>query len=233
MDNQRYSRLIAVENIGSAGIDKIKNSSVFIVGCGALGSLCAMYLAASGIGTIGLADFDTVDISNLQRQLFYRTEDAGKPKLEILVNRIKGLNPEVKIIPYPLLINPRNGKEILADYDFIIDATDNAYSKKMISDICSDLNKPCTIGGVSGFRGQIMSWQPGCIKYTEVFDIEETDENGILPCSMTGVVGPTAGVIASVEASEALKFATGIGDMLYNKIFTIDLTTMETALFEL
>lgn len=224
---------MAVEEIGTAGVEKLRDSSVFIIGCGALGSLCAMYLAASGTGTIGLADFDTVDISNLQRQLFYGTEEAGLPKLDLLIKRIGKLNPEVKTVPHPVLITPRNAPEILTGYDFIIDATDNASSKKMVSEICASLEKPCTIGGVSGFQGQIMSWQPGCIKYSEAFDMDETEDSGILPCSLTGVVGPAAGIIASIEASEAIKHATGAGDMLYNKIFTIDLATMQTALYNL
>lgn len=228
----RYSRMTSIPEIGTAGMQKIRNAKVMIVGCGALGSVCAMYLAGAGIGKLGIADFDTIDLSNLQRQLFYNTQDVGKSKAQTLACRLNALNPECEVECIEKIITPAIASSIFESYDFVIDATDNPASKLMTDNCCSQTSTPCCIGGVAGFTGQVMSWKPGCKRYSEVFNPQQVDA-GYTPCSLGGVFGPAAGIIACCQAAEAIKHITGAGDMLYNNIFTLDLLSMQSHLIEI
>ena len=230
-DRIRYARMIAIPEIGMKGVETLKKSHVFITGCGALGSVVAMYLAGAGVGKITIADFDTIDISNLQRQLFYATSDAGKSKARILANRLSALNPECTIECIDSIITEASAPALFSQCDFIIDATDNPSSKFVTDKICHELGKPCCIGGVAGFTGQVMSWSPGHVGYSEIF-YPEGVEGGFTPCSIGGVLGPAAGVIACCQASEAIKHLTDAGEMLFDKVFFIDLLTMQTRLIE-
>lgn len=227
----RYARMTAIAEIGTEGMERLRSSRVFIVGSGALGSPVAMYLAGSGVGTVGFADFDTIDISNLHRQLFYETGQAGRKKAEVLKERIVRLNPECKVNALETLITEKNAPEIFSEYDFIIDATDNPSSKFLIEKTCVSLGKPYTTGGVSEFHGQVISWEPGHIPLSEL--LSAPSDPSAMPCMINGVAGPAAGLIAAIEASEAIKHLAGIGEMLYDKLFTIDLLTMETHLFRI
>lgn len=227
----RYSRMIAIPEIGRAGVEKLNNSKVAVVGCGALGSVCAMYLAGAGVGNLIIADFDTIDISNLQRQLFFDTAQAGKSKATILAERITALNPDCKVNGVEKMITAGLASELFKGCDFVIDATDNPSSKYMTDQTCSELEIPYCIGGVSEFRGQVMSCAPGTAKYSDIFS-PQTAGQGFTPCSLGGVMGPAAGVIACLQASEAIKHLTGAGEMLYNKIFMIDLLTMQSSTLE-
>lgn len=221
---RRYARLEAIEAIGREGVEKLRNGKVFIIGCGALGSLCAMYLAASGVGTIGLADFDTIDATNLQRQLFYSEDTVGASKIEQLAERLLSLNSETTLHLHKEMITPAKAERIFPDYDFIIDGSDNPSTKLMTSRVCESLGVPYCIGGVESFSGQVMSWSPGHTGYKELFgEIAACSE--LLPCSIAGVAGPAAGVVASYQASEAIKFLTSAGTMLYDRLHTFDLLT--------
>lgn len=231
-DRIRYGRMISIERIGEDGMRKLREGKVMVVGCGALGSVAAMYLAGAGIGKISIADFDTIDISNLQRQLFFEEKIVGSPKADALANRIKSLNSGVALEIYRHLINEEKARTIFKEYDFIIDATDNPSSKFMTDKICRELEKPYCIGGVREGEGQIMSWHTGSIPYSEVFSAPECT-GGFTPCSIGGVLGPAAGVVASIQASEAIKHLSGAGEMLYDKIFTIDLFSMRSSLLRL
>lgn len=226
----RYSRLEALLGIGVEGVEKLKAGSVFVVGCGALGSLCSMYLAASGVGTIGIADFDTIDLSNLQRQLFFDEQTLGKPKCGTLARRMRAINSEINVQEYARMINEKIATELFADYDFIIDGSDNPSTKLMTAKVCESIGKPYCIGGVKGFSGQVMSWEPGHCGYSDLFGDAPTC-SGFLPCSVAGVLGPAAGVTASVQASEAIKHLTGCGKMLYDKLFTFDLNGATAQVF--
>ncbi len=221
--SNRYSRLEIIESIGKRGVAKLREGKVFIVGCGALGSMCAMYCAASGIGTIGIADFDTIDLSNLQRQLFFSEEAVGKSKAIELECRIRDLNSEVNITTYREMITADKARGIFPAYDFIIDGSDNLATKQMTARICEKLGMPYCIGGVEAFSGQAMSWKPGYAGYSALFG-EESGCNGILPCSLKGVVGPAAGIIASIQAAEAIKYLANAGDMLFDKLIIFDLS---------
>ncbi|MDE6461084.1 MAG: HesA/MoeB/ThiF family protein, partial [Paramuribaculum sp.] len=154
---KRYSRLEIIKSIGKEGLQKIRQGKVFILGCGALGSLSAMYLAASGVGTIGIADFDTIDATNLQRQLFYSEDIVGSAKVLELANKMSRLNSDIHLEVFNEMITARKAEKIFAGYDFIIDGSDNMSTKQMTSSVCEKINKPYCIGGVEGFAGQVMS----------------------------------------------------------------------------
>lgn len=223
----RYSRNILT--IGEESQISLSQGSVIIIGCGALGGQIAMLLAGAGVGKIGLADFDTIDISNLQRQLFFEEKDAGKKKLEVLKTKMSLLNSEIEIDDYPMLITENNADGIFGKYDFIIDATDNPASKFGIDKICIKLGKPHCTGGVAGWKGQVIS-HPGSRgekdkRYKSFCDIfpRPMDDYNILPCSVEGVIGAAASVIASIQAGEAIKYFCKNKEMLYNKLLVVDL----------
>lgn len=219
-----------MEGIGSEGVEKLNAGKVLVVGCGALGSLCAMYLAASGVGTLGIADFDTIDLSNLQRQLFFDERTLGASKCTTLASRMRAINSEIRVIEHECLVNESIAPGLFSDYDFVIDGSDNPSTKQMTADVCERLGKAYCIGGVRGFSGQVMSWEPGHIGYSDLFgDIPKC--SGFLPCSLTGVLGPAAGVTASVQASEAIKHLTGTGQMLYDRLLTFNLANASAEVF--
>lgn len=227
----RYSRQIAIEGFGVEAQERLLSSAVAIVGCGALGSMVAMQLAGSGVGTLLLCDYDTVDVSNLQRQFFYGTQDCGKSKSQILSERVRSLNPNVYVDRYDSLIDEKKALICFGDVDFVVDATDNPASKGMVEKVCRKLNKPCCIAGVSGLHGQVMTIFPGQTMMSEIF---EGDENaGVLSCSASGVLGPAAALCASIQASEVIKCISGVGDVLQGKIMTFDLASNHFKVFSL
>lgn len=216
----RYSRNERV--VGVEGQRRLRESSVLIIGCGALGSPAAMYLAGAGVGKIGLVDFDTIDPTNLQRQLFYREDEAGKSKAETLAERIRALNSETEVRVHPTLFSAKNGPEILKEYDVIIEATDNPASKYMIDEVCSSEGKPAVIGGVAEMKGQVTTYVPGHMRFSDFFPVPPEDQ-GMLPCEIQGVLGPAAGLVSSIQASEAIKLITGTGRPLVDRLLTVDL----------
>lgn len=224
MDKIRYSRNIAIPEIGAEGQQRLLSGSVLVVGCGALGSIAATYLSASGVGRIGIADFDTIDLSNLQRQVMYATADAGKRKSSVLAEKLRGLNPDVEVDEIKMMVRPADASRLFSDYDFILDGSDNPDTKFMTSRECEQLQKPCCIGGIRGFRGQLMSWLPGCVAYHELFS--EGVEEGMLPCSTEGVFGPATGMLGAMQAGEALKFLSGAGELLTDRLLEFNLLTM-------
>ncbi len=222
---RRYIRLATLPEIGQEGVAKLHQANICIIGCGALGSLCAMYLSASGIGKLSIADFDNVDLSNLQRQLFFTEDNLGMPKASILAERMKALNSETQVEIIPKFITPKDAYSIFPQFDLIIDGSDNPNTKLMTDAVCADLEKPCVIGGVREFEGQIMTILPGNVRYMEIFGTE-LPCSGLTPCSATGVLGPAAGVVASLQASEAIKIITGAGSTLANRLLILDLLNM-------
>lgn len=228
----RYARLETIDAIGEEGVGRLRSGKVFIVGCGALGSMCAMYLAASGVGTIGIADYDTIDATNLQRQLFFSEDIIGESKVLHLAERMRALNSEVNIIVYNEMVTASKGERIFRDYDFIIDGSDNMSTKQMTSRVCEALGIPYCIGGVEGFSGQVMSWAPGHTGYGDLFGDRSPVCSGILPCTVAGVIGPAAGIIASCQASEAIKFLTTAGTMLYDRLAMFDLFSASSSVLD-
>lgn len=230
-EKRRYSRQISVDEIGESGQNRLLSSKVAIVGCGALGSMVAMQLAAAGVGNIVIADFDTIDISNLQRQFFFKTEEAGASKAEKLALRMTEINPECTIRIIKRMIDRKLAYEMFADCDFIVDATDNPASKMMIEEVSDLLGKHCCVAGVSGFHGQIMTIRPGGLKFGDVFSQEADSE--FMPCSIGGVIGPAAALCASVQATETIKFLTKSGETLEDRLLTFNLLDNSFRLLQL
>ena len=223
---ERYSRHIILKEIGVKGQKKLAAAKVLIIGAGGLGAPAAMYLAAAGVGTIGIADADEVDLSNLQRQIIHTTQDLHKPKVISASETMQAINPDVRVIPYHTFIDSKNILNIIANYDFILDGTDNFPAKFLINDACVMANKPFCHAGIIRFRGQLMTvipHQSPCYRCA----FREPPPKGAGPtCREAGVIGAMAGVIGSLQALEAVKFITGTGELLTGKLLTFDALAM-------
>lgn len=224
---ERYSRHIILKEVGAKGQKKLLNSSVLIIGAGGLGAPVAMYLAAAGVGTIGIADADDVDLSNLQRQVIHTTADIGKPKVESAKETMEAINPDVKVVTYHEFITSENILDIIKDYDFIIDGTDNFPAKFLINDACVMAKKPFSHAGIIRFKGQLMTYVPGqgpC--YRCVFR-DPPPKDAVPTCKQAGVIGAMGGVIGSLQAMEAVKYIIGQGELLTGYLLTYDALKME------
>lgn len=223
----RYSKQLVLDGIGKEGQRKINEAKILVVGAGGLGSPALTYLVSCGIGTVGIADFDTVTLSNLNRQILYSTEDLGKRKTEISSMRLKKINPGVEILKYQTRINIENVEEIIGDYDIVIDATDNFPTRYLLSDACYFSGKPVIEGAVVGYEGIIMTIIPGKTPcYRCLYPAPPVD--GTLPtCGNTGILGMVTGVIGSLQALEAVKIVLGIGDLIAGRILTFDALASE------
>jgi molybdopterin-synthase adenylyltransferase len=219
---ERYSRHILLPEIGGKGQKRIAEAKVFIVGAGGLGSPAALYLAAAGVGTIGIIDGDAVDLSNLHRQVIHGTPDLGTPKVQSAKEKIEAINPDVKVIPYEERLTAKNALPLIHQYDFILDGTDNFPAKFLINDAAIFSNKPLIHGGILRFDGQVFTILPrktAC--YRCIF--KEPPPSGVVPsCQEAGVLGVLAGVIGTIQATEVLKLILGIGDLLTDRILTYE-----------
>lgn len=225
----RYSRHIILKEVGVEGQEKLLNSKVLVIGTGGLGAPAAMFLAAAGVGTIGLVDYDAVELSNLQRQIIHGTSDVGKPKVISGKETINEMNPDVNVITYREWVSSENIRDIIRDqdYDFIIDGTDNFPAKFLINDACVLENKPFAHAGIIRFQGQIMTYVPGegpC--YRCVFQ-SPPPADAVPTCSQAGVLGVMGGIIGTLQASEAIKYILGIGELLNGYLLTYDALKME------
>ncbi|MEE1022910.1 MAG: HesA/MoeB/ThiF family protein [Muribaculaceae bacterium] len=227
----RYARTIAVEEIGREGQARLRQASVLVVGCGALGNIASAYLCGAGISRLAIADFDTIDISNLQRQIMYTTPEVGERKSAVLARRLRAMNPDVEVVEIDRMIRRDDAESLFRDYDFIIDGSDNPATKFMTSEVCCGLRKACCIGGVAGFKGQLVTWTPGHTAFHELFGPQK--DATVLPCSMAGVIGPLPGIVGAMQAAEAIKHITGAGETLAGRLLRIDLLTMDFKVFSL
>jgi molybdopterin/thiamine biosynthesis adenylyltransferase len=222
---QRYSRHILIQEVGLEGLKKIRRSKVLIIGVGGLGSANALYLAAAGVGAIGLVDGDVVDLSNLQRQVIHFTPDTGKSKIQSALEKINAMNPDVQVNSHPTLVKANNIRGLISDYDFVIDATDNFPAKFLINDACVLSNKPFSHGGVIRFEGQTLTHTPGHACYRCIFSAPPPKD--LVPTSLqVGILGSVAGMLGTIQATEALKFFTGAGELLTNRLLIFDAATM-------
>ncbi|MEI6208505.1 MAG: molybdopterin-synthase adenylyltransferase MoeB [Desulfuromonadales bacterium] len=224
---ERYSRHIILKEVGGKGQQKLLDGRVLIIGAGGLGAPVALYLAAAGVGTIGIADADDVDLSNLQRQVIHFTADIGKPKVESAREKIEAINPDVKVITYREWVTAANISGIIADYDFIIDGTDNFAAKFLINDACVLVKKPYSHGGILQFVGQTMTVLPGESPCYRCLFPAPPPKDAIPTCSQAGVIGVLPGVLGSIQATEAIKFLLGKGRLLAGRILMYDALDMK------
>jgi len=225
----RYARHLVLREVGGVGQAKIRAARVLIVGAGGLGSPAALYLAAAGIGTLGLVDDDIVSLSNLQRQILFRTADVGRPKVEAGAEALKALNPGVLIEPHPVRLTAANAAALIADYDVVADGSDNFATRFLLNDACFFAKKPLVSAAVTEFEGQLATYKgyaPGCPCYRCLFSAPPPA--GTVPnCSETGVMGAAAGVMGSLQALEVLKEVAGFGAGLAGKVLTYKALTAE------
>ena len=226
---ERYSRHIILKDVGVKGQKKLLNAKVLVIGAGGLGAPVAMYLAAAGVGTIGIADADVVDFSNLQRQIIHATQDVGKPKVQSAKETMEAMNPDVNVIAYHTFVTSENILDLIKDYDFIVDGTDNFPTKFLINDACVLLKKPFSHAGIIRFQGQTMTYVPNSEKkspcYRCVFP-EMPPKDAVPTCRQAGVLGVMGGVIGTLQATEALKYILGIGELLAGYLLTYDAISM-------
>ncbi|BAG83537.1 HesA/MoeB/ThiF family protein [Candidatus Azobacteroides pseudotrichonymphae] len=222
---ERYSRHILLQDVGLEGQEKIGDSKVLVIGVGGLGAPVLFYLAAAGIGTLGIIDREVVDLSNLQRQIIHFASDVGKIKVQSAKEKIKQINPSVKVVTYQESFNVNNAFDVIKDYDFIVDGTDNFPTKFLINDACVLAGKPFSHGGILQFEGQTLTYLPGTMCYRCVFH-SPPPSNSIPTCSQAGVLGTIAGILGTIQATEVLKFLIGTGELLTNRLLTFNAKSM-------
>jgi len=223
----RYGRHLVLSQVGTTGQQKLKNSRVLLVGAGGLGSPAALYLAAAGIGTLGIVDFDVVDVTNLQRQVLYGTKDVGRPKLDSAADRINDINPHVHVERFDTALTSQNALDIAKDFDVIVDGTDNFPTRYLVNDTCVLLGIPNAFGSVLRFEGQasVFAAENGPC-YRCLF--REPPPTGLVPsCAEAGVLGVLPGLIGTIQATEAIKLILGEGNPLIGRLLLVDALSME------
>jgi sulfur-carrier protein adenylyltransferase/sulfurtransferase len=223
----RYARHIFLPGIGGDGQAKLKRASVLVVGAGGLGSPAAMYLAAAGVGRIGLLDFDRVDVTNLQRQLLHDTDDIGRPKVESGRERLHALNPNVEVVAHDTALTSANALEILEPYDVVVDGTDNFPVRYLVNDATQLLGTPLVYGSIYQFEGQASVFLPGRDSPCYRCLFPEPPPPGTVPsCAEAGVFGVLPGIVGSIQAVEAIKLIAGVGEPLVGRLLLFDALAM-------
>ena len=222
---KRYSRHIIMGDVGSSGQRKLIQSKALIIGAGGLGSPSAVYLALAGVGTIGIVDFDVVDLSNLQRQILHHTNDVGRPKLQSARDNIQAYNPDVNVVMHEARLESDNAMDIIGQYDLVINGADNFATRYLVNDACYLLGKPLVDGSILIFDGQSTVFVPGQGCYRCLFP--SPPPPGMVPnCAEAGVLGALTGLVGSIQATEALKLILGIGESLTSRLVLIDALSM-------
>ncbi len=219
---ERYSRHIILKEVGVKGQKKLLDAKVLIIGAGGLGAPAAMYLAAAGVGTIGIADADEVDLSNLQRQIIHGTADVGKAKVKSAEETMNSMNPDVTVHTYRTFVTSENIMDLIKDYDFVIDGTDNFPAKFLINDACVMAGKPFSHAGIIRFKGQLMTYVPGQGPCYRCIFKDPPPKDAVPTCKQAGVIGAMGGVIGSLQAMEAIKYILGVGELLTGHLLTYD-----------
>ncbi|MGE5572698.1 MAG: HesA/MoeB/ThiF family protein [Bacteroidota bacterium] len=221
-ERMRYSRQLVIPEIGEAGQEKLRAAKVLVVGAGGLGSPAAMYLAAAGVGTLGLVDSDVVDLSNLQRQILHGVNHLGLAKVESGKRALARLNPGVHVVPARVAVTPENVSGLIGPYDVVVDAVDNLETRYVVNDACVKAGKPLIEAGVLRFDGMVLTVLPGrgpC--YRCVFPT--LPPPGVVPsCREAGIIGAVPGVVGSIEALEAIKVILGLGQPLVGRLLLFD-----------
>lgn len=222
----RYERNYLLKEVGIEGQKKLLSSSVLVIGAGAIGGAALMYLAAAGVGTLGVSDFDAVELTNLQRQIIHTTENVGMSKLVSAQKRIHAINPDIRVVPVAEKMCAHNISDTIASYDFILDCTDRFSSKFLINDACVLASKPYCHAGIVRFGGQVMTYVPDqgpCLRC--LLEEVPSPEDAPLAASV-GVLGAATGIIGSIQATEAIKYLLGIGKLLTGRLLQIDTLDM-------
>lgn len=223
---QRYSRHIIMPQVGSGGQRKLIDAKVLIVGAGGLGSPVAVYLALAGVGTIGIVDFDTVDVSNLQRQILHQNKDIGRPKVVSAKETLTSYNPEINVILHEEPITSDNAMDIIPKYDVVINGADNFAARYLVNDACYLSGKPLVDGSILLFDGQASVYLPGNGCYRCLFPTPPPP--GVVPsCAEAGVLGALPGMVGTIQATEAIKLILGVGDPLSGRLLLIDALEMD------
>jgi len=223
---RRYSRQIVLPNVGGKGQRKLLEAKVLLVGAGGLGSPVATYLAAAGVGRLGICDSDSVDLSNLHRQILHHTHNIGTPKVVSAAEAIADINPDVEVVQYPLRLTSENIMDIIIDYDIVVEGSDNFPTKYLVNDACFLAGKPNVHAGIFRFEGQVTVFKPdkGCLRCIW----PAPPPPGMVPnCQEAGVLGALAGVIGSIQSVEVIKFILGLGEPLVGKLLLFDALKME------
>ncbi len=224
----RYDRHLNLPQVGREGQEKLKAASVLMIGAGGLGSPLGLYLAAAGVGRLGIVDFDRVDESNLQRQVLHGSKDVGRPKIESARERLSDLNPYLDLRTYSLSLSSDNALETLADYDVIVDGTDNFATRYLVNDACVLLNKPNVYGSIFRFEGQVSLFHPAAGGPCYRCLYPEPPPPGMVPsCAEGGVLGVLPGVIGTLQATEILKLILGTGQSLLGRLLLFDALAMQ------
>ncbi len=219
---RRYARHLVIPEVGVEGQERLRAARVLLVGAGGLGSPASLYLAAAGVGTLGLVEFDRVDESNLQRQVLYGDADLGRPKIEAAVERLRGVNPNVRFEPHPVRLDAGNALELVEGYDLVVDGSDNFPTRYLVNDACVKAGRPDVWGAVFRFEGQVSIFgAPGGPCYRCLFP--EPPPPGLVPsCAEGGVLGVLPGIVGALQANEAVKWILGAGDSLVGRLVLFD-----------
>ena len=224
---RRYSRHILLPNVGASGQRKLLGAKVLLLGAGGLGSPAALYLAAAGVGTLGIVDFDTVDLSNLQRQILHRVDTVGLPKVESAARTIAGINPDVKVVPHRTRLYSDNVFEIFENYDLIVDGTDNFQTRYLTNDAAVMTNKTVVHGSIFQFDGQVTVFKPKEGPCYRCLFPAPPPAGAVPNCAEAGVFGVLPGIVGSIQAVEVLKLILGEGDPLIGRLLIFDALAME------
>ncbi|MDP2744889.1 MAG: molybdopterin-synthase adenylyltransferase MoeB [Dehalococcoidia bacterium] len=223
---RRYSRHILLQGVGGKGQRKLLGASVLLVGTGGLGSPAALYLAAAGVGKLGLVDFDVVDLSNLQRQVLHHTHDIGRLKVESATTAIHDINPDVQVVPHTVRLSSENALNLVAGYDIVLDGSDNFPTRYLVNDACVFKSKPNIHGSILLFHGMATTFLPGKGCYRCLYPVPPPP--GTVPsCQEAGVLGVLPGIIGIIQATETIKLILGIGEVLSERLVFYDALTME------
>lgn len=222
----RYSRHLVLPGVGVGGQERLKRARVLLVGAGGLGSPVALYLAAAGVGTLGIIDGDVVDITNLQRQVLHRTADAGRAKVDSAADTLAALNPLTRVIPMPTRLTAANALEIIADYDVVIDGTDNFPARYLLNDACALLGKPLVFGSIFRFEGQVAVFDAAHGPCYRCLFPAPPPPSAVPTCAEGGVLGVLPGIIGMIQATETLKVLLGAGEPLRGRLLLLDALEM-------
>ena len=221
---EQYRRQTMLRELGEKGQRKLLDAKALIIGCGGLGSPAALYLAAMGLGTLGLVDSDKVELTNLHRQILFTEEDLDRSKAELAAYRLRRQNKDLTFQPHPVRVTADNIAELIAGYGLVLECADNFATKQLISDACVAAGKPFIHGSTSGWTGEVLCWQPGFACYRCVFPAAPPEEM-VPPAGRTGVLGSLAGIVGTLQATEAVKIITGAGTPLFNRLLRFNALT--------